>query len=104
MSYQVAPHTWHDEEEHRRILATRLNSTIDGKLNSTGSVTLTASTTTTVVTDKRASAISFIQMMPTTANAAAEAWHIASQTSGTFTIIHASAATTDRTFRYLIIG
>ena len=85
---------------------------LNGRVRSTGSVTLTANVATTVVTDRRVGRDSFIDFMPLTANASAE------QGAGTiyvkttdidprnnqFTINHANNAQTDRTFRYLIAG
>ena len=54
-----------------REIAEIVNRTVDGKLNSTGDFTLTASATTTTVTDPRAGKESVILFSPTTSNAAA---------------------------------
>lgn len=98
-----------DEKEHRRQLGFAINRLIDGKINSTGSVTLTANAATTVVSDARSGSASFIEFMPTTANAATEkgagGMYVSARTAGTgFTITHANNAQNDRTFIYVILG
>ena len=89
-----------------RQIAEVVNRTIDGKLNSTGSVTLTASATSTVVAEARSGPDSVILFMPTTANAAAElaTMFVSSRGKQTFTITHANNGQTDRTFKYVVIG
>jgi len=89
-----------------RQIAEVVNRTIDGKLNSTGSVTLTASATSTVVAEARSGSDSVILFMPTTANAAAElaTMFVSSRGKQTFTITHANNGQTDRTFKYVVIG
>ena len=70
----------------------------------TGTVTLTAGATTTTLTDAAITPSSHISLMPTTANAGAENWHIppATITNGSAVITHANAATVDRTFLYRV--
>ena len=82
-----------------------LNFAMKGKLNCTGKVTLTASASSTTVTDNRCLANSVILMQPTTANAGAlgAAGHIVAS-SGSFVITHPNNAQTDRTFNYAILG
>ena len=104
MSFPKAPLTWNDIKEHLLKLATVVNSILDGKINSTGTVTLTANTTTTTVSDVRAGPNSAIDLMPQTANAAAEACYIATQSTGSFTITHSNDTSTDRTYRYSLLG
>ena len=91
-----------------REVATIVNNILDGKINSTGTVTLTASAATTVVTEDRAGATSVILFMPTTANAAAEqaagGMFVSSRGKQTFTITHANNSQADRTFDYIVIG
>lgn len=87
-----------------RQVAQVVNLVVDGKQNNLGSVTLTASSTTTAVTDYKVGADSCILLMPTTANAAAEAVHVSARSKNSFTLTHASAGTTDRTFAYAVIG
>lgn len=87
----------------------RLYSVIDnmrkGKLACLTTVTLTAGTTTTTLTDIRISQQSGLYLMPTTANAsAALAATYMVPANGTATITHANNAQTDRTFTVAIIG
>lgn len=94
--------------EDGREISLVVNSILDGKINATGSVTLTASAASTVVTEDRAGDDSVILFMPTTANAAAEqaagGMYVSSRGKQTFTIAHANNAQTDRTYDYIVIG
>ena len=54
-----------DTAQHIRLISSVINNTVDGKLNATGDVTLTASATTTTLTDARIGANSIILFMPT---------------------------------------
>jgi hypothetical protein len=75
-----------------------------GASNSVSQVTLRPSLTTTVVSDPLATVESHIDLCPLTANAAAAqaTTYVSSRGRGTFTLTHASAASTDRTFSYRI--
>jgi hypothetical protein len=81
-----------------------------GKLEIVGELTLTAGAASTAVTDIRVSPQSVIVWHPRTANAAAElaagTMYItdANMGNGTFTVIHANNAQTDRDFRYAVVG
>ena len=91
-----------------REVATIVNNILDGMINATGTVTLTASAASTAVTEDRAGATSVILFMPTTANAAAEqaagGMYVSSRGKQTFTITHANNTQSDRTFDYIVIG
>jgi hypothetical protein len=91
-----------------RDVASVVNLMLDGKTNATGTFTLSASTTTTSVTDVRAGTNSVINFTPTTANAAAEVgaggMFISARADSSFTITHANNSQSDRTFIYTIIG
>lgn len=107
--FTQVPESFNTINEWVRRVAQKVNQILDGKTNNTGSVTLTASTTTTTVTDRRVGVESVILFMPTTANASAEigagGMYVSTQTAGTsFVITHANNAQTDRTFRYIIVG
>jgi hypothetical protein len=95
-----------DMREHLRVLAQRVNAALSGKLDNIGTVTLTASSATTVVTDARCGGDSAIFYTPTTANAAVATANVYTSSigKGTFTITHANNAQTDRTFDYAIIS
>lgn len=79
-----------------------------GKLACTGTVTLTAGTTSTTVADVRAGAFSFIGLCPLTANAAstqaAGNVYISTRGKRTFTIAHPNSAAADKTFSYVVLG
>lgn len=69
-----------------------------------GTVTLTASSTSTVVTDANCTASNEVLLIPKTAHAAASLPTIYVTTaSGQFTISHASNSYTDKEFSYAII-
>ncbi len=91
-----------------RDVAQAVNLLIDGKHNAKGSFTLTASTTTTVVTDLRVGEDSVITMTPITSNASAEVgggtMFLSSRGDSSFTITHANNSQTDRTFIYTVTG
>lgn len=94
-------------KEETEIIST-INQLILGNLNNTGTVTLTASAASTTVTNSRVGANSYIEFMPTTANAATEkaagTMYVSARTKGEFTITHANNAQTDRTFQYIHVG
>lgn len=79
-----------------------------GRSNAVGSVALATGSATTVVIDKNCAAGSTPLLTPATANAAAEigsgTLYVSAVANGTFTITHASSATTGRTFLYAIAG
>ena len=81
---------------------------VDGKVNSLGDVTLATNQASTTVSDPRAGPESWIWPIPKTANAATElgngTLYISGQDKGSFTLVHANNAQTDRTFRYVILG
>lgn len=85
-----------------------IRTILQGKLNCRAEVTLTANATATAVTDPRASAFSYIGLMPKTANAAAElgagTLYVSARNNGAFTLAHANNGQTDRSFVYLLIG
>lgn len=100
------------DEPWYRDLAGVTNAIIQGRTNNTGSLTLTANTATSTVTEAplRLSTNSVILLSPKTANAATEFGSGNLYVSNidvnakTFTITHTNAATTDRDFDYAIIG
>jgi hypothetical protein len=91
-----------------RQVAAVVNRLNQGKLSCTGTLTLTAGQTTTVVSDARAGAGSIVLLMPLTASAAAEigggTTFVSARTKGAFTLTHAMGAAADRTFGYAVIG
>ena len=95
-----------DQGQHLRLVSTSLNNTINGKLNSTGTITLRASQTTTTLTDARIGGNSIILFMPTTANGstALNGLHVSARASGSATLTHASSTNTDQNLSYCVIG
>jgi hypothetical protein len=106
---QPVPEFIPDGREHRREIARRLNSLLQGKLNAALDVTLAANAASTAITDARIGFYSaVVPAMAMTANAAAE---LASGTvyvdgiaSTTCVVHHRNNAQTDRTIRFLIFG
>lgn len=95
-------------ERDLSLYALSISELASGRSNAVGSVTLTANTTTTTVTDSNFASGSVPKLEPTTANAAAErgngTMYISARANGSFTITHANNAQTDRTFIYAIQG
>tara|TARA_R100000541_G_scaffold21445_1_gene31373 strand:- start:638 stop:961 length:324 start_codon:yes stop_codon:yes gene_type:complete len=89
-----------------RDVAQAVNLLIDGKHNAKGTVTLTASATSTAVSDFRVGEDSVITMTPITANAAAEVGagtiFVSVRADSSFTITHANNSQTDRNFIYIV--
>lgn len=97
--------TLEDALNHLRELALSIGQIIDGKRNSSGTFTLTAGATSTVVTNERCYTDSKVLFSPRTSNAAgAVATTYITVANGSFTVTHANAGTTDRTFSYDITG
>lgn len=93
-------------EPRPREIAERVNAALRGKLNSTGSVTLTASSATTTLTDINIGHDSVVLLSPKTANAKAEGtpWVSPITSIGSATLNHLNNAQTDRDYDYLIVG
>ena len=100
---RVPPHIQDD-----RQTALVINQILDGKLNSVGEFTCTASAAWTAVTDFRCGKESVVLLIPTTDNAASEVGagtiYISATNKQSFTVTHANNSQTDRTFRYILIG
>lgn len=107
-SARLAPLVHPDAAAHAEQIAIVVNRTLAGKVNCTGTVTLTANVASTAVTDQLAGPNSTIYLSATTANAAAEigagGLYISAKTDGSFTITHANNAQSDRTFDYAVFG
>lgn len=83
-----------------------LRNAVAGKTNNVGDVTLTASSTTTTLTDVNLTPNSHIAFTPTTANAATAmaGLYVSARDNETATLTHASSANADQTFTYAIFG
>jgi len=92
----------------KRDVAYIVNNIMDGKINSTGVVTLDVNSATSIISDLRVGPDSVILFAPTTSNAALElasgGMFTSSQGKQTFTITHANNAQADRTFKYAVLG
>tara|TARA_R100001082_G_C4365746_1_gene161846 strand:- start:994 stop:1323 length:330 start_codon:yes stop_codon:yes gene_type:complete len=95
-----------DHAQHLRLIANAVNNTLDGKINSTGNITLTASATSTTLTDKRIGLNSVIVLVPTNANSnsAKANLYVSAKDDGSATLTHSSSSNTDQTFDYVVIG
>ena len=93
------------EVDLRRIVAA-VRALCEGRSNAVGSFTLTASATTTTVTAPTCGAGSKIMFAPETANAAAAlaTTYFGTPVQGSVVITHANASSSDRVFRYSVIG
>ncbi len=92
-----------DGSSSARQTATVIRNTVDGKMNARGEGSLSGSGTTTVITDSRITAESWLGLMPlSSASANVGAYWWSNQTDGQVTLNHASNAS--GTFRLLIIG
>lgn len=115
MSYQPPPSdAGNDSPAALRQFARQISQSVgllfQGKANNVLDFTCTAGAASTVVTDPRLAYSSAVAFDPLTANAAAElaAGTIyalsANRLNGVWTITHANAGTTDRTFRLVVVG
>lgn len=104
--YDGVPEAMANQEEHRRKIARLANNLLQGKTNNVIQVTLTASSTTTTVTDKRIGAYTGLFFSPLTADAAAamSGLYVSAQVNGSATLTHGSTASVDRTFNVLLVG
>ncbi len=89
----------------------QINELARGRLDSVGTVTLTAGAASTVVSTEGAlfaHSASGIFLSPLSLNAAAEVGggtlYISARAAGSFTLAHANNAQTDRTYSYVVIG
>ena len=105
-SFPTVPLSISDTAQHLRLVSASLNNTINGKLNSTGTITLRASQTTTTLTDARLGGNSVILFMPVTANGRTglNGLHVSARASGSATLTHASSGNADQNLAYTIIG
>lgn len=111
MSGQVyARSKFRNLDELSRDYSRNIYKCFQGKTDNTGSVTLTANSATTTLTEApdRIGANTVILFMPTTANAAAAMTnlYVSSRdvSASTFTLTHTNNAQTDRTFNYILVG
>jgi hypothetical protein len=97
-----------DSVQHRRLIAQWMREAHQGHLGNIGTVTLGTGVAATSVVDFRVGPNTYIDFMPTTANAAAELaaggmW-VSSRSAEGYTITHANTTTADRAFVYCVLG
>lgn len=95
-------------EQRIPIIVNMINQLAHGRSEVAGSVTLTVNAATTTVTNAVIPAGCFPQLTPASANAATEMGngtiYVSAVAKGSFTITHANAATTGRTFHWYAPG
>jgi hypothetical protein len=91
-----------DSQQQVLLISTTINEVLKGRANNTGTLTLEDGVTTTVVEDNLFQSDMVPLLMPTTANAAGAlaTTYVSARANGSFTLTHANAGTTDRTFLY----
>lgn len=96
-----------DEKDHRRRLAQAIQQIVQGKINATIDVTLTASASSTTINDARIDFYSWLAPMALTFNAATDVaggMYFTGFVKGQCVVHHRPDIATDRTIRFLIIG
>lgn len=83
-----------------------VNQLFRGKIQCTGQFNLDANVTSTIVYDVNCSEYSVVNLSPLTANASSvsTSTYVSAYTDGQFTVTHTNLASTDRTFRYTLLG
>jgi hypothetical protein len=104
--YQAPPEILSNSGEHRRQLARAVRGLMEGKANVTLDVTLAANAASTTVSDSRIGFYSALILVPLSADAAAAlpTTFISTLSKGVAVLSHANAASTDRSFRLVILG
>lgn len=83
-----------------------IENLLKGRSRNAGTLTLTANVTSTTVTNVLFESTQVPVLVPMTSNAAAAlaTTYVSARTKDSFTLTHANAATTDRTFGYIFVG
>ena len=102
----TVPLRHNDQHEWLQLIARNVNAIENGKTLNGSTCTLSASTTTTNVADRRVGINSKILLMPTSATAAAEfgTIYVSAVTKEQFTLTHLNTADVDKTFFYIVVG
>jgi len=95
-----------DQGQWLGLIARAVNNILQGKILSTGEITLTANSGTTTLTDSRIGPNSHISFTPTTANGAAalSGLYVSARAAGSATLTHANNAQSDKSFTYSVLG
>lgn len=91
-----------------REISNVVNRLLNGKINSTGTLTLDTGTASTAISDINVTVGSYINFMPTSADAATElgsgAMYVSSRDKATFTVSHSTSTASTRTFVYVVLA
>lgn len=102
-AYVLAP-----EETNQRKINTAINQLAQGRSNAVGTLTLVPNAAATTVKAQTCGQGSVVLLSPLTAHAAAElaggALFVSAVAAGSFTLVHAGNAQTDRVFGYVCLG
>lgn len=107
MSHATVPESGNAKEPWSwiRRIAMAVNGLLLGKSNNVSTLTLTASATTTTITNARITPDTMAVLEPTTASAVtARATLRQSAAPGVITLTHANTADADKAFRVALIG
>lgn len=87
-------------------LVQMLEQILHGRTRNQAAITLTANVTTTAVNNPAFESHQTVVLSPLTANAAGAiaTTYVSARTKGQFTLTHANAATTDRSFEFIFVG
>lgn len=105
--FSVPPRDLEDERKHRRQLALAIDGLMFGRSNNVLDVTVDANQTSTTVEDSRIGVNSVAICIPTTANAAAITApyrDFTSPVNGSMSLLHASDANADKTYKVILVG
>ncbi len=104
-NYPPVPENYSLSEGFIRKIVLTVNLLMRGKTNNVGELILTASATTTTITDNNVNPNSAIILQPITEHAAdhfVDTWVIAGDKQ--FVVHHNNNSQTDRTFKYIVVG
>ena len=93
-----------DDEDFKRETTEVVNGILEGNINNRGTITLTDSSATSTLSDKRISGGSVIHFTPTNENARGEGSPaVTAQDDGTATLTHPNNSN-ERTYQYTVFG
>lgn len=106
--FPAPPLDFHDERQHRRLIARAMGLALTGKTNNVLDVTLTNNGTATTVSDARIGATTFPIAIPTHA----DSWGMAklplvadsNRVNGSFIASHSAVASANLKFKFVLVG
>ena len=106
-TFRIPPLYLAEVKEHLRQIAASVHQLFDGKVNATGTVTLTVDSLTTTLVDPRIGADTQVHLVASTDSAGGEVGvyqTLPNTTKGQATLNHGDSSTADRTFYYTLLG